>query len=310
MRRCCVLLAAVALFASTPRALADDYPPPVVPEAAKAKLIANLLRGRVFQAKDMGPGYYGSVERVTPGWCEAAFDAFRKQNGIVHVEPIARAERYDDPVFKTWQSRCPTLAMNASVAGYEITTAPNSPTITVYKKVVPQGAEIGYGTRNFMLYRVDLDNDPHNGEELIFYSERVYSSLDAPRQDPNLPLDAPEGRNWNDILPPQSVSDELILRLQSANLDGPFYNLLDLDHCGSDAIVHVEPRFDYLQRLPLANFSGIVGYQGRYYEYRIDRYFRDPEAPYNFSLDRLVRTEEKPELESVCWMQETPPKKN
>jgi hypothetical protein len=40
-------------------------------------------------------------------------------------------------------------------------------------------SEISYGTKNFKLYKVDIDNDPRNGEEYLFYDQH-YEPRKAP----------------------------------------------------------------------------------------------------------------------------------
>jgi hypothetical protein len=315
MHRCTrVLLVVVPLIASTLRALADDYPPPIVPEAAKAPLVANLLRGKTFEATGFPPDVwgYGLFERETPRWCEAALESFRNQTEVVHIEPITRAERYSDPVFKPWQSRCPNLAMNATLLGYEVARDPADARRLIYADVTPKGTgEILFGTRNFTLYKVDIDNDARNGEEMVFFSERAYSSRAAVEHHPQL-WRPPADRNWNDILPPEEIGDDFVYYTGSdvARPYLPSYNLLDFDRCTIENGLSLEPRFDHETGRSLPNLSGIVRYQGRYYLYEVDGDEpRDPPS-ISFSLYRLLRARGEARVESICWMREVHPNGN
>src|SRR5262245_23755339 len=75
--------------------------------------LAQEIRERLGGSADHGQGCVEAGELADlDAWCAALTVDFPAQRGIVHVEPVARAERYDDLAFTPWQDHCPTLSMN------------------------------------------------------------------------------------------------------------------------------------------------------------------------------------------------------
>ena len=98
--------------------------------------------------------------------CKTFYEDFKTQKHIEHLQPILKVDSYDDPALKPYRDKCPdfdfrkrlSVPGNYNTAGWteEEWEAMGTPT---------------YGMSNFQLYRVDLDNNPKNGEELVFYHE-------------------------------------------------------------------------------------------------------------------------------------------
>jgi len=109
-----------------------------------------------------------------------------KSNNYTIIEPIVRAGDYKDISLKAYIDKCPDLYLNKRVTlesriqGYD------------YIKELPEKeqAESGWTTRqtkDFRIYYVDLDNDPENGKEYIFYGagEQRYLGV-ALEEDPDV----------------------------------------------------------------------------------------------------------------------------
>jgi hypothetical protein len=98
--------------------------------------------------------------------CKSFYEDFKKQTNIEYIQPIVKAETYDDPALKPYRDKCPefdfrkslSVPANQNTAGWtdEDWESLGTPT---------------YGMGNFQFYRVDMDNNPKNGEELVFYYE-------------------------------------------------------------------------------------------------------------------------------------------
>ena len=118
-------------------------------------------------------------------------------------------------------------------------------------------ARIYFSTRNFKLYRVDLDSDPTNGEEYVFYGERQYIRDDV------LPRylryeEIPRPVDWNDILHPEDVPGD------AKSYNGQ-YTILDLDRCERLAIATTYDPYDYVAGRAEDNHNAIIRLQGRHY---------------------------------------------
>lgn len=148
------------------------------------------------------------------GWdtefCRTLYDDFKKQAHIRHIEPTVRAETYDDPALLPIRERCPnvdfcrTLGVPANwdTTGWtdEDWEAMGTPT---------------YGLGNFAIYHVDINNNPADGEETVFYYEgekTIVSQL-------------PVGQ--------ETITKEII------NPSGRKYRLLDLKACSVTGDVHI-----------------------------------------------------------------------
>jgi hypothetical protein len=130
---------------------------------------------------------------------------------VVHLRPLATADRYGDPVFAPWQRRCPALAFNARLEP-SLGASPHR--------------RLAFGRTGFALYEVDADNDPATPPNVVFRSESFYDYWPLVLSDPHLPDRMPPAdRNWNDIVPPESVAVEGGASREAG------YALIDLDRC-------------------------------------------------------------------------------
>ncbi|MCH7540822.1 MAG: hypothetical protein IH999_10575, partial [Proteobacteria bacterium] len=134
-------------------------------EAVKAEAIKRIMAGREFTLS----------ESSDPAVCTPLLEAFQAQRGIEYVEPVARAERYRDPAFEPYRAMCPGWEFNRWHYSQIISALDemNLPEDQRQESLEATGKHY-FGTRNFKLYHLDLDGNPANGEEYVFYAERYY----------------------------------------------------------------------------------------------------------------------------------------
>jgi hypothetical protein len=212
-------------------------------------------------------------------WCEQ-FDAdFRLQRGIEFVEPVAKAERYDDPALQPWQRRCPLLAMNARTEIGPFTTEIHDQRglwISRLPQHMPDGSPMGdlqYGTRDFKVYEGDFDNDPgdYGSRETIFFADSYYSYWDLLERDDRFPLTYPPlDRSWNDLMPPHEVPEALERNAwaEYRYLSFRSYDSQLLDCETRTLFTPASPYFwgrENHEMWPRHLINGLIRYRGQYY---------------------------------------------
>jgi hypothetical protein len=81
--------------------------------------------------------------------CQEFGEDFRNQRNVELVAPILRVHDYADPRLQQYFKSCPKFA----------------------RPTTPFGIAPRHGPSNFVLFKVDIDNDPSNGEELVLLQE-------------------------------------------------------------------------------------------------------------------------------------------
>lgn len=103
-------------------------------------------------------------------FCRTFYEDFKTQANIEHIKPIVKADKYDDPKLKPYQSKCPKLKIHKMMAFHhrdlEIVGEPIDEADAESRAV-----EINYGMNNFQLFKVDINNHPGDGEEYVLYYE-------------------------------------------------------------------------------------------------------------------------------------------
>jgi hypothetical protein len=99
-------------------------------------------------------------------FCKAFYEDFKKQANIEHLQPIVKTDNYDGPALKSYQEKCPKFDFRKSLG-----VPANQDTTGWTDEDWESLGTPTYGMGNFQLYRVDMDNNPKNGEELVFYYE-------------------------------------------------------------------------------------------------------------------------------------------
>jgi len=102
-------------------------------------------------------------------FCQAFFKAFQAQKAIVHIQPLVQTDDYQAPELQQYLSRCPNLDLN-KVLTLEARYADDIRALPPDEQ--DQYGKVYRGTRNFRLYRVDINNNPADGEEFLFYHEQ------------------------------------------------------------------------------------------------------------------------------------------
>lgn len=121
------------------------------------KEIVNILSRLKFQLADQTK------------FCRQFLKDFQMQATIKYVEPIVAANNYNDPALDVYKQKCPKLDLRKRVL-----LAPR--VADAVEKLPDEEAEkygdVYVGTANFKLYKIDINNNPSDGEEFVFYHEK------------------------------------------------------------------------------------------------------------------------------------------
>lgn len=117
-------------------------------------------------------------------FCRQFLKDFQAQTTINYVKPIIGTNDYNDAAFDTYKQRCPKLEFRKRVLLH--------PQIADDVKNLPaeemeKYGDVYVGTTNFKFYKVDINNNPSDGDEFIFYHEKflhVSSGGQEPLQAP------------------------------------------------------------------------------------------------------------------------------
>ena len=241
-------VAALALGLGSAPAWAEEPP---AGEAATAEAVQRIMAGREFTV----------AEDDDPAVCTPVLEDFQAQRGIEYIEPVARAERYRDPVFQPYRAMCPGWEFNrwhySQISSADLDDLPEDQREEILEAI----GNHYLGTRNFKLYRLDFDGNPANGEEYLFYAERYYlRSSVVPWY---LRIEKIPGQvDWNDILRPEEVPDN------AEFIDGG-YTVLDFANCEEVDWEQIYDPYDYREGRPLANHTGVIERGGRYYIFEL-----------------------------------------
>lgn len=145
------LFAAVALLFAVPAQSAGQS----AAEQTKKELI-EIMKGVNFVPQ---------LGKDTP-ICKTFYEDFKKQTNIEHIQPIVRADSYDDPALKSYRDQCPNFDFRKSLS-----VPANQDTTGWTEEEWEAVGTPTYGLGNFQIYHIDIDNNPKNGEELVFYYE-------------------------------------------------------------------------------------------------------------------------------------------
>jgi len=102
-------------------------------------------------------------------FCLSFFKDFNTQTSITHIKPIIETNDYNAPELEAYKRKCPKLELNKKVT---YTPRTYEAIQNLPEEEREQYGDVYRGTRNFRLYRVDINNKPADGEELVFYHEK------------------------------------------------------------------------------------------------------------------------------------------
>jgi hypothetical protein len=237
-------------------------------EADKAESIKQIMAKRTFEMSPV-------VRKNSKAFCEAFLLDFRLQKSIEFIEPVAKADSYDNPVWETYRRRCPDVPIFDS---YEcepkiydaIMAEPPAERQRQWKTACRHYR----GTANFKLFLVDINNNAQDGKEHVFYYERAQG-----------PLNRPDAK---------------------LNYGNGGYSVVDLDRCELKGGAEAHDPYSYFYQRPLENYSGIIRYNDKHYVfdlYELAGRDRDPNNPnYRLHLNgySTFGRETTPRLGPIC----------
>ena len=167
-RRIRKLAAAIAMTLAVIPAQAAEAPPPET-EAAKAEIVARILKGREFEL----------FSERDPAECLPLLDALRAGGeAFAFVEPIVRAARYHDQALLPYREMCPGMEFNrhSIKGGHPIYDDLSDLPEQVQYEIMEAIGHHSFGTRDFKLYRLDPADDPAGGPKYLFHADGYYTN--------------------------------------------------------------------------------------------------------------------------------------
>lgn len=198
---------------------------------------------KVAIQKILSQGKFKAYIQKDEKFCAAFLDDFTKQKGIEYIKPIVEVNDYNDPKLQDYFKQCPNKDFHKTA---EISHARTLQEIAGKEQMLGRSLsdeeleEYGgidfYATKNFKLYKVNIDNDAKNGDEYVLYAEGFY----------------------NDIINRYTYGG---------------YRIIDLQQCRFRGGVSSNDPFDYKNKKPIENYNGIIKYMGEYYVFDL---YKDP----------------------------------
>jgi hypothetical protein len=179
-------------------------------------------------------------------FCAAFLDDFTNQKGIEYIKPNVEVDNYDDPRLQEYLKGCPSRNFH-KVTDYHshtlqaIVDTEQSLGRALSEEELKEYDVIDfYATKNFKLYKVDIDNDAKNGEEYVLYAEDFYNG----------------GINQYDI--------------------SGAYIIIDLENCKDRGGFPAGALYNYKKERQIEEYNGIIKYKGKYYVYRLYKDYKKP----------------------------------
>ena len=177
-----------------------------------------------------------------PEVCGAFLNDFKMQSRISYIRAIIEADSYEDPRFRPYRKRCPNLDWHKNV-----TFIPGiwDSIKALSKEEREKYGNVSYSTQNFKLYKVDINNNPGDVDELLFYSENYKGSSPHPA--------------------------------------GGNYVLVNIDKCFIEGGVSTGPTVDYMTNKEIDNYSHVIAYRGQVFvltylssgALQLDKYYQE-----------------------------------
>jgi hypothetical protein len=229
-----------------------------------------LEKKKAAIVKVMNQGNFKAYIQNDKKFCATFLVDFKEQKNIEHIKPILEVDSYNDPELQAYFKQCPNKKFNEKImmsarAAEEIEKKEE----LLGRKLTEEelAKEINfpgyYATKNFKLFKVNLDNDMKNGNEFVFYAEGY--RLAIPRQ-------------------------------FTAEYTYGGYRIIDLKTCKIITGVSTNDPFDYEKQQPLENYNGIIKYKGEYYVF--DLYKRQTHKVYRLVLEKYNK--KRKNINSVC----------
>jgi competence protein ComGC len=192
--------------------------------------------------KIMSQGQFKAYIEDDKKFCAAFLDDFAKQKGIEHIKPIVEVDDYNDLKLQNYLKQCPNKKFNKATVVYpnphyserwvELEQKLGRP-LTDEELEDCCGGIAFYATKNFKLYKVNIDNDARGTNEYVLYAEGFYSDV-----------------------------------LNQYTYGG--YTIIDLNECKFKGGVSTQDPYDYKKEQPIENYNGIIKYNGEYYVFELN----------------------------------------
>lgn len=101
--------------------------------------------------------------------CKAFLEDFRQQKTIEHIDPSIQTDNYEDPRLTPYKSRCPKLDFHKTLE--PVGAAPHKAPLPPGEEINEDNYNVYLDTRNLRLYELEMDDNPANGKEIVFYGE-------------------------------------------------------------------------------------------------------------------------------------------
>lgn len=216
------LILLILLMITTPASIALSDDKNQLDEKEKLFSIAQRLefRKRPYMKED-------------ESFCKSFLEALKGRKEVEFIEPIIRTDDYNDPILQSYLSKCPKLQLNKLVA-FE-------PRIWEHAKTLPEEereklGRVSFTNLDFRLYHVDIDNDPKNGREYLFYGGGRFS-----------PKEKFQG-------------------------DYTEYLLVDFEKCEIRGMRQVRDTVNYFTKKPTGNHNFVIRFRGKSYILELSYY--------------------------------------
>ena len=192
----------------------------------------------------MNQGQFKAYIQDDAKFCAAFLDDFTKQKGIKYIKPIVEVDNYNDPKLQNYFKQCPKGEFNRNSLIHHARTLEEQEEMDklVHVKELELGRALteeekekvlnlridSYATKNFKLYKVDIDNNAKNGDEFVFYADGYKTAEDY------------------------------------YNSYGG-YKIVDLEKCKIKSDFPTNDQYYFGTPEPVENYNGIFKYKGKYY---------------------------------------------
>ena len=219
------VLPAQVVASETPVSLEDSQP--YTSESDKLRAIAEVFKQNKFVLQTAAP------KLPFRGTCDSLREDITNGTNIEAIEPTVRGTEYNDPVFNNYHLQCPAQDGTPMRFAY-----------------IPRDRKAGATSEGHLLkdirgYVLDIDGDPKNGDEYVFYAEGFQRI-----------------RQYGKVVDPVFAVN---------GYTGKFV-VADLKQCTVQNEFYAYGTYDYYKKERLLNSSLLVKYDGRPYLLFYQRY--------------------------------------
>jgi hypothetical protein len=220
-KRAILLSAVLFIFPSANGGLAGEGQS----EASKAEPIKRIMQSKTFHLPPKASAF-----------CRQFLKDFTQQKGIEFIEPIASADRYDDPVLQPYVSKCPDLGLREKFecvpgSGDDYRHLPIVERLAALRKI----CRVYEATANFKVYELPGGKAK---QTIAFYYEKPFGPLDKEH----------------------TTYDRKVF----GNGGYGISNLADCSIPTGRSGFSTHDPYNYDANRPVENYNGLIRYQSRY----------------------------------------------